>query len=512
MKQTVLLTILDGFGIRNEEHGNAVKQAAMPYYHKLLEQYSASELRADGEFVGLPSGQMGNSEVGHLNIGAGRIVYQSLERINKVTKDESFGEIPEIQVAFENALDKSLHLFGLLSDGGVHSHIEHLFGLLKAAQKAGVKNIYVHAILDGRDVAPASSMEFVDRLEEEFKRLGVGKLASISGRYFAMDRDKRWDRVELAYNTIVCGNSENEFRDAKEYIQSSYDNEVYDEFIRPAINADVKRPIESNDSVICFNFRPDRAVQLSAVMTNENYNPKPDEPIFKPSYRPQNLKFVQMMKYSDEVLGKIAFKHIDLANTFGEVVAQKGLQQLRIAETEKYPHVTYFFDGGVEKDLQNAKRILINSPKVATYDLKPEMSAEQVTDSLLEELEKDYLDVVILNYANPDMVGHSGMLKPTIKALETVDACLERIIGKIEEIGGVALITADHGNSELVTNDDESPNTAHTTNPVPIVLVSKEYGIKKGQFKLADIAPSMLQLLGIEKPKEMTGESFIDEK
>ncbi len=511
MKKTVLLAILDGFGLREDKHGNAVCQANKPNIDRLQAQYPTSFLRADGNFVGLPAGQMGNSEVGHLNIGAGRIVYQSLERINKAVEEDTLKDMAEIKAAIENGKTNGLHLLGLLSPGGVHSHQDHLFALIDAAKEAGVEDLYIHAILDGRDVDPKSAKQYIADLQAKIEQAGVGQIATISGRYYAMDRDKRWDRVELAYDTIVAASSEHTFTDPIAYIEANYANNVVDEFVLPAVNSDVNVKMEDGTSIINFNFRPDRAMQIAGVLTNPNYNPQPTEnPVFTPKYRPTGINFVQMMKYSDDVCGHIAFKHINIVNTLGEVVSDAGLQQLRIAETEKYPHVTFFFDGGVDKEIEGSKRVLINSPKVATYDLQPEMSAPEVTEALLAELEKDYLDLVILNFANPDMVGHSGMLEPTIKAIEAVDECLGRVIEKIEAIGGSAIITADHGNADLVLNDDESPNTAHTSNPVPLIVVGDNYQIiESDEAKLADIAPTLLKMLGVTIPEEMTGTPFI---
>ncbi|WOO87382.1 2,3-bisphosphoglycerate-independent phosphoglycerate mutase [Mollicutes bacterium LVI A0039] len=512
MKKTVLLAILDGFGLRDNDHGNAVTLANKPNIDRLFATYPHTTLRADGNFVGLPAGQMGNSEVGHLNIGAGRIIYQSLERINKAIEEDTLKDMPEIKSALDNGVANGLHLLGLLSPGGVHSHIDHLFALIDNAKAAGVTNLYIHPILDGRDVDPKSAIEFVEQLQNKLEEVGIGQIATISGRYYAMDRDKRWERVELAYDTIVSGKADQSFTDPIEYIKASYANDVVDEFILPAVNANVNVKFEDNTSVINFNFRPDRAMQLAGVLTNPEYNPQPEEnPVFTPSYRPTGINFVQMMKYSDDVKAAIAFKHIETVNTLGEVVSAAGMQQLRIAETEKYPHVTFFFDGGVDKAIEGSKRVLINSPKVATYDLQPEMSAPEVTKALLEELDKDYLDLVILNFANPDMVGHSGMLEPTIKAIEAVDTCLGQVIEKIEAIGGSAIVTADHGNADLVLNDDESPNTAHTANPVPAIVVGEGYQvIQRDDAKLADIAPTLLTMLGVEIPEDMTGTPFIN--
>ncbi len=508
MKKPVLLAILDGFGFRDETYGNAVRQAKKPNFDRFYENYAHSTLRADGNFVGLPEGQMGNSEVGHLNIGAGRVVYQSLALINKAIDEETIYENETYLKAMENAKTNNLHIMGLLSDGGVHSHINHILAMVEMAKRNNVENVFVHAFLDGRDVDPKSAVLFIDQLEAALNEIGVGQIASISGRYYSMDRDKRWDRVELAYDAIVKAESEFMFTNGREYIESRYALGEYDEFVKPAVNVNVQQKIMDNDSVIVMNFRPDRAIQISAVITNPNYNPKPEDPVFKPDYRPTNLTFVQTMKYSNDVQGEIAFAPQKLDNTFGQVVADAGKTQVRIAETEKYPHVTFFFDGGEEMELPGKKHILIDSPKVATYDLKPEMSAYEVTDALLAELDKGQTDAIILNFANPDMVGHSGILEATIKAIEAVDECLGKIIDKVIEMDGDAIITADHGNSDKVLNKDGSPNTAHTTEPVPVVLVSKDVEIREGGA-LCDLAPTLLEFLGIEQPKEMTGTSLI---
>ncbi len=507
MKKPVVLTIIDGFGLRNSNHGNAVKHAKMPNYEKLLKSYPNATLRADGLFVGLPEGQMGNSEVGHMNIGAGRVVYQSLVLINKAVEEKTYFDNAPIKKAMENAKNGALHIFGLLSNGGVHSHINHLFATLEMAKINNVKNVYVHAFLDGRDVDPKSGVNFVQQLQDKIDELGVGEIASISGRYYAMDRDKRWERVKLAYDAIVAHESDHSFTCAVDYVKTSYENNVYDEFVLPAVNSNGKGKICDNDSVVFINFRPDRATQLAAVLTNPLYNPKPEEPIFVPNYRPTNLDFVQMMTYGKDVIGSIAYVPEKLEDLFGETVSKAGKTQIRIAETEKYPHVTFFFDGGVDKEIPGAKRILINSPKVATYDLQPEMSAYEVKDALIEELNKGETDVVILNFANPDMVGHTGMMEPAIKACEAVDECLGEIFDTVLKMGGTGLITADHGNAETVSNEDDSPNTAHTCNPVPVILVMDDVEVKNGS--LCDIAPTLLDMLNIDKPEKMTGKSLI---
>lgn len=507
MKKPVVLCILDGMGMREETFGNAVAQANKPNFDMLWNKYPHMLLHADGENVGLPTGQMGNSEVGHLNIGAGRVVYQSLALLNKAIDEETFYANEVMMKAMNNAKDHNLHILGLLSDGGVHAHIKHIIALLEMAKRNNVENVFVHVITDGRDVGPQTCLTYIHELQDAIKEIGVGEIATISGRYYAMDRDKRWDRVELAYNAIVCAEG-NEFEDADAYINAQYEEGIYDEFIVPAVNKNVKQKIMDNDSVIFANFRPDRAIQLSGVLTNPNYDPKPESPIFKPSYRPENLTFVQMMKFSDDVIGDIAFSLEKIVNSLGEVLANNNLTQVRIAETEKYPHVTFFFDGGVEKELPGCKRILIDSPKVATYDLQPEMSAPQVCEALVKELKENTPDCVILNFANPDMVGHSGMLEPTIKAIETVDTCLGEIYQTVESLGGCMLITADHGNSDKVLNEDGSPNTAHTTALVPFILTddTKEL-VEDG--KLCDLAPTILDELGVSQPSEMTGRSLI---
>lgn len=503
-KKPVILTILDGVALRDETHGNAFAQANKPNFDRYWNQYPHATLRASGEAVGLPDGQMGNSEVGHLNIGAGRVVYQSLTLINKSIKDGDFFENEMLNKAIDEAKanGKKVHLFGLLSDGGVHSHINHMFAVLELAAKKDFKDIYVHAFLDGRDVAPDSGVKFVADLQNKIAELGVGYIASISGRYYAMDRDKRWDRVELAYNAVVLGEGE-AITDPVQYVKDSYAKDTFDEFVLPGVVAGVNGKVEDGDSVIFANFRPDRAIQLSSVLTNPNYDS------FVPKFRPSNLTFICMMKYADTVSNyQVAYTPQKLDNVFGDVVSAAGLNQLRTAETEKYPHVTFFFDGGIEKELPGATRLLINSPKVATYDLQPEMSAYELTDAVLAEINKDYLDVIILNFANCDMVGHSGMLEPTIKAVEAVDECLGKIVDRIIELGGAALITADHGNSDEVLTDEDQPMTAHTARPVPVIL-TKEGVTLRTDGALCDLAPTLLDLLHVDKPAEMTGSTLV---
>lgn len=508
-KSPVALIILDGFANREETYGNAVKAANKPNFDRYFAKYPHSELKASGEDVGLPDGQMGNSEVGHLNIGAGRIVYQSLTRINIAIREGSFYEIPELVSAVEvaKASGKALHLMGLISDGGVHSHYEHLFALLRLAKQHGLEKVYVHGFLDGRDVAPSSALDFVKHTEEMFKEIGIGQFATISGRYYAMDRDKRWERVSLAYEAMTAGRGP-KFKSAVEGIEASYKTEVYDEFVLPFVVVDDNdqpvAQIETGDSVIFFNFRPDRAIQLGTALSNPDFTgfERGDD-------YPKSLKLVTFTIYSDDVIADIAFKKEDLKNTIGEVLSAAHKTQLRIAETEKYPHVTFFMSGGRHDEFEGESRILIPSPKVATYDLKPEMSAYEVKDALIDAINQDNLDAIILNFANPDMVGHSGMLEPTVKAIEAVDTCLGEVVDLILAKGGAAIITADHGNSDEVITLDGHPMTAHTTNPVP-VIVTKEGVTLRSSGRLADLAPTMLDLLGIEQPVEMTGQTLIE--
>ncbi|MEC2161006.1 2,3-bisphosphoglycerate-independent phosphoglycerate mutase [Virgibacillus halodenitrificans] len=502
------LIILDGLGLRDEVSGNAVKQANTPNLDRLWEQYPHNQLTASGEAVGLPEGQMGNSEVGHLNIGAGRIVYQSLTRVNLSIKEGDFFEkeafLKSINHAKEN--DKALHIFGLLSDGGVHSHINHLFALLKLAKECELEKVYVHAFLDGRDVGPQTAEKYIKQTEDKMKELGVGKLATISGRYYSMDRDKRWDRVKKAYDAMVYGEGPS-YSDPYEVINDSYKNGIYDEFVIPSVITDEDGEpvgkVQDEDSIIFYNFRPDRAIQISRTFANEDFHD-----FDRGEHVPKNLDFVMLTNFSETVDGYVAYEPVNLDNTVGEVLSQNNLNQLRIAETEKYPHVTFFMSGGREAEFPGEKRILINSPKVATYDLKPEMSAYEVTDALLKELDGGKQNAIILNFANPDMVGHSGKLEPTIKAIESVDECLGKIIDKITSLGGSAIITADHGNSDEVVTLEGDPMTAHTVNPVPVIVTREDVELRDGGI-LADLSPTLLDLLGIEKPDEMTGTSLI---
>lgn len=507
-KGPVALIILDGFGLRNEEKGNAVAQAHKPNFDSYWNEYPHTTLTACGEAVGLPEGQMGNSEVGHLNIGAGRIVYQSLTRINLSIRERDFFENEEFKKAMAHTKKhgSSLHLLGLLSDGGIHSHNRHLYALLEMAKEQNVEDVYVHAFLDGRDVGPTTAKQYIQELEEKMAEIGVGKLATVSGRYYAMDRDRRWDRVEKCYRAMTYGEG-NKYQDPIQLIDDSYKEEVYDEFVIPSVmvkeDGTPVGKVEDEDALIFFNFRPDRAIQLSRVFTNETFTEFDRGDAF-----PKGTHFVCMMPYSETVDGAIAFPKINLDNTFGEVVSKHGLKQLRIAETEKYPHVTFFFSGGREETFEGEDRILIDSPKVATYDLKPEMSAYEVTDALVKEIEAEKYDTIILNFANPDMVGHSGMLEPTKKAIEAVDECLGKVVSALLEKGGTALITADHGNADEVVTVEGNPMTAHTVNPVPLIVTKKGVQLREGGI-LGDLIPTMLELLEVEQPKEMTGQSLI---
>lgn len=498
MKKPFVLTILDGYGLREEEQGNAVKLADNKAFNMLWNSYPHTELIASGQLVGLPKDQMGNSEVGHMNIGAGRIVYQPLELINKSIEEKEIYKNEELLKAITHAKDNSskLHIMGLISDGGVHSHINHLMAILELCKQENVKELYLHLFTDGRDVLSTSAYNYISQVERKLEELGIGKIATISGRYYAMDRDNNYDRLKKAYDAIV--NNIGPCKDSiKDYIEDSYQNKIIDEFFIPTIFNE-NGNITENDSVIVYNFRKDRLREILTALTNPEFNEMPVS-------RFQNLKVVTMMPVVESVIAEHAFDDPKLQNILGEYIEKQGLSQLRIAETEKYAHVTFFFDGGKEMDYQNEKKILIPSPKVATYDLKPEMSAYKVTDSLLEELGN--YDLVILNFANGDMVGHTGVLEAAIKAVESVDECLEKIYNRVEELGGTMIITADHGNCEKMLDEEGNVLTAHTTNPVPFIITKKDLNLKAG--KLGDIAPTILELMNIEKPKEMTGESLI---
>ena len=502
MKKPLVLMILDVFGINNSTVGNAIYSAKTPNIDALMAKYPHTEIQASGMDVGLPRGQMGNSEVGHTNIGAGRIVYQELTRITKTVEAGGLSAIPELQKAVANCKehDSSLHLMGLLSDGGVHSHIQHFFGLLAMAKEQGLEKVYVHCFMDGRDVPPSSGKDYVEQLQAELNRLGVGKIATICGRYYAMDRDNRWERVSKAYDAMVNGIGVEE-SDPVKAMADSYANGVTDEFVVPVV-VDKNGSISANDSVIFFNFRPDRAREITRTLVDEAFNGFERAKGFFP------LCYTCMTQYDATMPNvQVAFHPQSLEDTFGEYISNKGLKQLRIAETEKYAHVTFFFNGGVETVYPGEDRCLINSPKVATYDLQPEMSAYEVTDALEERLGN--YDVIIINYANCDMVGHTGVFEAAVKAVEAVDTCVGRIVNKTLELGGAVLLTADHGNADQMLAEDNTPFTAHTTNPVPLLAVGLgDIKLREGG-RLADLAPTMLSVLGLEKPEAMSGESLI---
>ena len=506
-KKLAMLMILDGFGINENTDGNAVKLANTPNIDKLMKKYPTTEMYTSGLKVGLPEGQMGNSEVGHTNIGAGRIVYQELTKITKSIEDGDFFAIPEFIEAIENCKkhNSKLHILGLVSDGGAHSHIRHLYGLLEMAKRRDFENVYVHCFLDGRDTPPASGESYIMQLEEKMKEKGVGKIASISGRYYAMDRDKRWDRVKKCYDALVNGEG-NKATSATIAIEDSYQKEVFDEFVEPTVICNGDTPIatiQENDSVIFFNFRPDRARQITRAIVDPDFD----------GFETKKLKtyFVCFTSYDETMPNvKIAFKKEPIVNTFGEVISKNGLTQLRIAETEKYAHVTFFFNGGEEKQYPGEDRILVPSPKVATYDLQPEMSAREVTENVVKAINSEKYNAIILNYANPDMVGHTGSLPAAIKAVETIDECVGKVVEAVLAHDGTLIITADHGNCEqMIDYKTGEPHTAHTTNPVPLILVSNNENYKVKSGKLADLAPTLLEILGIEKPAEMTGESIL---
>jgi 2,3-bisphosphoglycerate-independent phosphoglycerate mutase len=504
----VALIILDGFGINPKEDGNAIKAANKPNIDKYLKEHTNTTVKCSGMDVGLPTGQMGNSEVGHTNIGAGRIVYQELTRITKSIEDGDFFLKKEFLDAIENCKKNNtkLHLFGLLSDGGVHSHNTHLYALIELAKKQGLKDVFVHCFFDGRDVPPDSSKAFVEELEAKLKEIGTGKIASVMGRYYAMDRDNRWDRVQMAYDVMTSGKGFTA-SSAGEAVQTSYDKSEFDEFVKPTAIIEGGKPvalIEKDDSVIFFNFRPDRAREITRTFTDVDFNGFEREKGYFPVF------FVCMTQYDKTIANAaVAFKPESLANTFGEYISRLGYKQLRIAETEKYAHVTFFFNGGVETVYPGEDRALIPSPKVATYDLKPEMSAYEVTEEAVKRVNSKEYDVIILNFANPDMVGHTGVMEAAKAAIEAVDVCVGKVVDAIKAQGGVALITADHGNSEqMIDYDTGGPFTAHTTNEVPLIGIGLgEAKLKPG--RLSDLTPTMLDIMGVEKPKEMTGNSLI---
>ena len=500
----VLLCIMDGVGISDSTKGNALKNANTKTLDKLFKTYPNTLLHASGEFVGLPEGQMGNSEVGHQTIGSGRVIYQSLEKINKSIKDGNFYQNKEFLEAIEHAKknNSKLHLIGLLSDGGIHSHINHLLALLELCKKEEFNNVYIHIITDGRDTSPDSGIDYIKMLKEKIEELSIGKIATLCGRYYMMDRDNRFERVKLAYDMLI-----NSIGDKYDYPEAAWKNNqargITDEFINPSIiNKD--GVIENNDAIITFNFRPDRLKELYASITNKEYQCFERKTL-------ENIKLVTMMPVAKEVICTNAFNLENINNVLGTVISNNNLSQLRIAETEKYAHVTYFFDGGKELELNKIKKILIPSPKVNTYDELPEMSAYQITDTLLKEINNDP-DLIILNYANGDMVGHTGVFEKGIKAVETVDKCIEKLINNIDLEKYTIIITADHGNCEQMINEDNSVNTAHTTNLVPFIVLDKNITLKKDYIgSLSDIAPTILKIMNLEVPKEMIGEILINE-
>lgn len=501
MKPLVLM-ILDGWGIAPAGPGNAASVARTPNLDRYFREYPHTTLEASGNAVGLPEGQMGNSEVGHLNIGSGRIIYQELTRITKSIKDGDFFTNPVLTDCMAQCRSQSLHLMGLVSDGGVHSHFTHLLALVEMAKREGLKNIYIHAFLDGRDVPPKSASGYLAQLEQELQKIGLGKIATVSGRYYAMDRDKNWQRTRKAYDCLTRGLGE-EAQSAVAGVEASYAKGVTDEFVVPFKVQGVEGKIKAGDGVIFFNFRPDRARQITRALNDKEFEFFPREAGAMP------VHYVCMTQYDATIAAPIAFPPESYDDTLGQVLAAQGMKQLRIAETEKYAHVTFFFNGGVEVPNKNEERILIPSPKVATYDLQPEMSAPLVTEALLKELDANKFDVVILNFANPDMVGHTGVMSAAVQAMEAVDICVGKIVDKVLSLGGQLCITADHGNLEKMVGDDGQPHTAHTTNKVPFLVLSENKALQLREGILADIAPTMLQLLGITKPVLMTGSSLI---
>ena len=511
-KKPVALIILDGFGLRDETAGNAVQAAKMPNLDRLFHKYPHNTLEASGLGVGLPDGQMGNSEVGHLNLGAGRIVYQSLTRINLAVKNGDLKNDPVIEKGCAHALEnnKKVHVMGLLSPGGIHSHNEHIYALVEAAKAQGAKEVYVHIFLDGRDTAPKSALEYVEALENKLTEIGIGKIATVSGRYYAMDRDKNYDRTQLTYDAMTQGTGE-KFESAKAGVEASYKNDILDEFVVPFV-VDANGLIQDGDTVIFANFRPDRAQQIAIALSNpENVASfaKEGKEALDPSKGPKDVYFISMMSYGDAVKGPVVFGLQDLANTYGEVISANGLKQLRIAETEKYAHVTFFFNGGRETPYDNEDRILVPSPKVATYDLKPEMSAYGVKDKLVEAIQTQKYDFIVVNYANGDMVGHTGIYEAIEKAVTAIDNCVKDTVEAAKANDYEVIIIADHGNADHALNEDGTPNTAHSLNPVPFVYVTANKEAKVENGVLADVAPSILHILGMAQPADMSGKDLI---
>lgn len=509
-RKPVVLMVLDGYGLNERTDGNAIAMANTPVMDRLMKECPFVKGNASGLAVGLPDGQMGNSEVGHMNIGAGRIIYQDLTRITKDIEDGTFFKNEVLLEAMANCKknNSDLHLWGLLSDGGVHSHNTHLYGLLEMAKREGVSNVYVHAFLDGRDTPPASGKDYVAALEEKMAEIGVGKIASLSGRYYAMDRDNNWDRVQKAYDSLVTGEGVTA-ESAVKAMEDSYANGVTDEFVLPTVITENGKPlslVKPGDSIIFFNFRPDRAREITRAFCDDKFTGFERKGGFLP------LTYVCFKDYDESIPNKlVAFKKEEITNTFGEYLAKNGKKQLRLAETEKYAHVTFFFNGGIETPNVDEARILVNSPKVATYDLQPEMSAPEVGMDLVEAIKSDKYDVIIINFANPDMVGHTGVISAAVAAVERIDELVGKAVDAVKETGGVMFICADHGNAEkMIDYETGNPHTAHTTNPVPFILVNYEAGVKLREGGcLADIAPTLLEIMGLPQPAEMTGKSLI---
>ncbi len=499
MKKPIVLCILDGCGIRESSDGNAFKNANKPTFDYLWNNYPHTILEASGTAVGLPKGQMGNSEVGHTNIGAGRIVYQPLEVINKAVDEDEIKTNQKLLnlISHIKNNNSSLHIMGLLSDGGVHSHINHLLKIIDILKEKKITKVYYHIFLDGRDVNPKSAITYINILEEKIKETTIGKIATISGRYYAMDRDNNYDRLKKAYDAIVYGIGPT-CSTPKDLLDNSYNNNITDEFVIPTVINTTS--INNNDAILTFNFRPDRLREMFTALTNPKECPMKTKKL-------DNIYTLSMMPITTAVKAHHMFEHQNLTNTLGEFAYKHNLNQLRIAETEKYAHVTYFFDGGYEKNYSSMNKILIPSPKVATYDLKPEMSAKEITEKLLKELDKDIYDIVILNYANGDMVGHTGNYEAAVKAVEYLDTCLEKLYNKVNSMNGILIITADHGNCDVMWDKNKTPITSHTTNPVPFIITKKELKLNSGI--LADIAPTIISLLNLEIPKEMTGKVLI---
>ncbi len=509
-KKQHILIIMDGIGLNDDEEGNAFKHAKTPNIDRLINEYPNASLECKGLAVGLPVGQMGNSEVGHMSIGAGRVIYQDLTLITKEIEEGKFFNNKALLRAINHVKENNsdLHLMGLVSDGGVHSHIDHLYALLRLAKEHNINRVYVHAFTDGRDTPTTSGMDYLKKLEEKIKEVGVGKIATIAGRYYAMDRDNRWEREQLAYNAMIFGEG-TKFKSVQKAIENSYEAQEFDEFIKPIVIVDEENNaigrIKDNDAVIFFNFRPDRAREITRAITDDVF-----DGFDRRKGKIRNLEFITMTEYDETIKNvTVAYKKEPIVNTLGEYISKKGKTQLRIAETEKYAHVTFFFNGGEEKTYRGEERILIPSPHVNTYDEKPEMSAYEVTDKVLEAMESKKYDLIIMNFANGDMVGHTGNYEKAIKAVEAVDDCLGKIISLLENLGGEAIVTADHGNCEqMIDLKNGEAITSHTTNRVPVIAISKRVkGIESGA--LTDLAPTMLTLMGIEKPNEMTGKSLI---